>query len=31
LKTFTGWTYQRCPDGSYLWTSTDGTTYRSYP
>jgi hypothetical protein len=31
MKTFTGWTYRRCDDGSYLWTSTDGTTYRSDP
>jgi hypothetical protein len=28
LKTFTGWTYRRTLDGSYLWTSPRGRTYR---
>jgi hypothetical protein len=28
LKTFTGWTYRRTWDGSYLWTSPRGRTYR---
>ncbi len=31
LKTFTTWTYQRLPDGTYAWTNPHGHTYRSPP
>ena len=31
LKTFTAWTYQRLPDGTYEWTNPHGHTYRTTP
>ncbi len=31
VKTHAGWTYRRLPDGSYLWTSRHGRTYRTHP
>ncbi len=31
LKTFTAWTYQRLPDGTYEWTDPYGHTYRTTP
>jgi hypothetical protein len=29
LKTFTGWTYYRGDDRSYIWTASDGRTLHS--
>ena len=31
LKTFTTWTYQRLPDGTYQWTNPYGHTHRTTP